>query len=520
MKSGVNKVKKFILSLMAFLIFSECSLVASDSKPKPAIDSKGNSVKVSFTNWHPFSYIKDDHAAGFDMLYIKKILLSMNMEAEFIHSNAGQQFFDIHDGKLDVITGVTASSDRAQYSYFSIPYREESNALFTLTCTKKKISTSSIPEFMSQVKAKKYRLGVLRGYVYADKRLNDFIRDPKNAERIFVCESDEGCIHKLLEGEIDGYITDRVVGAFYALQMHVNHKIMSFPFDVTTPISFAFSKKSTSPEFVAQVNEKIKKMQKERADVQLSKRYIMPVLLSQIIGNPSFLLIDLIGTIAFAISGLMVAFRERSGLFGTFFMATIPAVGGGVIRDLLVAREPIAILNSPIYLISIFITVILGYLIVKISPAIIRYFNGSSSRDKGLKILNYLFVIFDSLGLATFTVVGAVVAMVMQAEPLWLWAPLLAVITSAGGGIIRDLFRSDNVIAVFTGELYAEIAVFWGIVLTMFLFCNRDNANFETLTNSLILVIIGGFISRMFVHHFKIKSPLFTLHDSTLNGNS
>ena len=69
---------------------------------------------------------------------------------------------------------------------------------------------------------------------------------------------------------------------------------------------------------------------------------------------------------------------------------------------------------------------------------------------------------FDAVALAAFTVVGVVVVL-DTVQPLWLWGPIAAVLTASFGGLMRDLFRHDRVIANLRGELYPEIAVVGGL---------------------------------------------------------
>jgi len=78
-----------------------------------------------------------------------------------------------------------------------------------------------------------------------------------------------------------------------------------------------------------------------------------------------------------------------------------------------------------------------------------------------------LIEVFDAIALAAFTVVGVVVVLDTKAQPLWLWGPIAAVLTASFGGLMRDLFRHDRVIANLRGELYPEIAVVWGLALAL-----------------------------------------------------
>jgi len=83
------------------------------------------------------------------------------------------------------------------------------------------------------------------------------------------------------------------------------------------------------------------------------------------------------------------------------------------------------------------------------------------------RLVPQLIEVFDAVALAAFTVVGVVVVLDTSAQPLWLWGPIAAVLTASFGGLMRDLFRHDRVVANLRGGLYPEIAVVWGLALAI-----------------------------------------------------
>lgn len=104
----------------------------------------------------------------------------------------------------------------------------------------------------------------------------------------------------------------------------------------------------------------------------------------------------------------------------------------------------------------------------------------------------------DALGLAAFTVTGVAVAFRYEAYPLWIWAPLLAVLTSAGGGIMRDTIRSHKRIPTLTTSIYAEISAVCGLGMAMALLFHTGSS---VIGPDLIIVttIVVAFSLRMFV---------------------
>ncbi len=116
-----------------------------------------------------------------------------------------------------------------------------------------------------------------------------------------------------------------------------------------------------------------------------------------------------------------------------------------------------------------------------------------------------MFEIFDALGLAAFIVVGVVVVLDTSAEPLWLWGPISAGITSSFGGLMRDLVRDDHEVASRRGELYPEIAVLWGLALSLFLEWEAERLQPEEILLAVIVTITGAFLTRMMVVVFGLK---------------
>jgi polar amino acid transport system substrate-binding protein len=187
-------------------------------------------------------------------------------------------------------------------------------------------------------------------------------------------------------------------------------------------------------------------------------------------------------------------------------LSEVPAVGGGTLRDLLVNRETVAVLTNPAYLLAVIVTVLAGYigfnLADRTSGAARKNSDGGSHHDDWIvrKIgLNAAVAFFDALGLAAFTLIGVVVAVQSKSNPLWLWGPLLAALTGAGGGIIRDVIRGDANNPFLKGTFYAEIALIWGWILSIFLMWYANLLDYKPAEISLAVVVTlsGALLTRM-----------------------
>ncbi len=151
-------------------------------------------------------------------------------------------------------------------------------------------------------------------------------------------------------------------------------------------------------------------------------------------------LVELIGTVAFAVSGALAAIDRELDYYGIAFLAIITAVGGGIIRDVLINESLPAALENPIYVI---ISLASAAAVIVFYRKIVRYSN--------------ILQVFDAIGLAAFTAIGAEVA-VKNGHALPFVIIALALLTGTGGGTLRDIFVRE-IPFVFRKEIYAVAAI-------------------------------------------------------------
>jgi len=182
--------------------------------------------------------------------------------------------------------------------------------------------------------------------------------------------------------------------------------------------------------------------------------------------------LDLFGTVAFAITGAFKAIEKKFDVIGILVLATITGVAGGTIRDVVLGRVPNSIVDPT-------------YVIVTIASGIAIFFLYSR-----LKKHWNLFLKFDAIGLGVFTIIGATFA--YNIFGLNFLAILLAgVLTAAGGGILRDIFV-NQVPIVFVKDFYLS-ASFIGIVIFSIILYFTNELYYATivgitLTSSLRLI--------------------------------
>ena len=163
---------------------------------------------------------------------------------------------------------------------------------------------------------------------------------------------------------------------------------------------------------------------------------------------PLIVWMDLIGTIAFAVSGALVAARKNMDLFGVNSLAVITATGGGMIRDLVIGVIPPVMFRNPVYVFVSMIT----------ADVVFLFLYSEREIPMSAKKREHLLFWFDTLGLAAFTVDGVFAGTgAGYADRLFLIS-FLGVVTGVGGGALRDIF-ANQMPQIFVKHVYAMASV-------------------------------------------------------------
>ena len=186
-----------------------------------------------------------------------------------------------------------------------------------------------------------------------------------------------------------------------------------------------------------------------------------------------FFVLDIIGTVAFAISGALMAIRKKMDIFGVAILGMTTAVAGGIIRDLILGITPPAAFVHPVYA----LTAIVVSLIIFI-PSIRR----------ALSHLETLLLIMDSIGLAIFTVTG--VGAGMAYNNLFLTV-FVGTVTGVGGGVLRDLFAGNRPY-IFVKHFYACASIIGSLISALLWNINELLAMIAGMAAIFILRILAA----------------------------
>ena len=182
-----------------------------------------------------------------------------------------------------------------------------------------------------------------------------------------------------------------------------------------------------------------------------------------------FQFLDIIGTMAFAMSGALTAMNKKLDPFGVFIIAFVTAVGGGTLRDIMIGRTPVGWILDIKYVYVIIVGFILAILF----------------RKKFDRLRKSLFL-FDTIGLGVFTLIGLEKGINIGLHPIICVA--LGTMTACFGGVIRDILCNE-IPVIFRREIYATICILGGIVFFMLRKMNLEN-DVLYLTTSLVIISV------------------------------
>ena len=158
------------------------------------------------------------------------------------------------------------------------------------------------------------------------------------------------------------------------------------------------------------------------------------------------IVIDILGTFVFAISGVIAAVERKFDLFGTIILAFVTAIGGSTLRDIFIGQTPLGWMQSDVHVWVILLALPISYFFLK-----------------QLQRMRKTFLLFDTIGIGLFTILGLETALDYELSPVI--AVMMGVVSAVFGGVMRDVL-SNQVPLIFRKEIYA-FACFAGALAYM-----------------------------------------------------
>lgn len=191
--------------------------------------------------------------------------------------------------------------------------------------------------------------------------------------------------------------------------------------------------------------------------------------------------LNIVGVIAFTLSGVLKGLKHQLDIFGIIVLGAITAIGGGIIRDLLLNKIPNTIISETDIYLSVTVSII-GYFIAQ-----------------NLDSLGKLISITDALGLAAFVIIGAEAALTSGIGLMG--TAIMATLTGVGGGMIRDSLVRETPF-VLKEDLYATLCVLGGMLYYYFAMYTEVP---KTVYSNIIMIAI--FLTRLLAIKYKLNLP-------------
>lgn len=164
---------------------------------------------------------------------------------------------EISEGTKDVVFGASYTKERGEIYHYSTPYREEVNTLF-LAQMMPNFQAQSLPDVLTEIRAKNIKISVVRRFVFGDPRANYFVEAPENKDFIVWRQDSEAAIQAVLDGGADGCFVDRLNADVIIMKKGLENKLSEHPLHIQVPIHFIFSKKTVPLALVEEFNRAIK----------------------------------------------------------------------------------------------------------------------------------------------------------------------------------------------------------------------------------------------------------------------
>ncbi len=469
---------------------------------------------IMITGWcelEPYQFIKylpySEELSGLDIDIIKVVAKSAGIALEFHGKSSCKQLYeDIEIGARDIATGAIFDDTKSEYAYFSDSYRNKEDSLFVLVDSSKSISFNNIKEFIAEARSLDFKIGVSAAVVQGNASLENFIKDPSNKDIVINIVNPMDFLKKIMNGEIDGFIVDKLVGSSIVLKNKLGSVIKEIPMGVSTPMSFILSKQTTNPEILGKINKAIADMKKNGTLERIKSDYFFKSMLLEAIKSSWLNYVTLIGVIAFALSGVALGAKDNMSLFSAVVIGILPSIPASYIRDFIINDTSNSLQYSTIYIMTSCAVGIFGI-------SITRLFDIYNCDPVNAKILQIywekFFTLTDVVGKSCFIITGATYAALNEFRPLEIWGPICAFLVSDLGTIARDLLTKKKHITSFNGSLNPEISILWGLIFSIFIKIHSNTSSLFNISVVVTIIVVGAIISRILLIKYKISNFRF-----------
>lgn len=479
-------------------------VIGAERGDSPQITLRAGSVQSGSPQYPGAATI--DGLSTMELELLTSVARAASVEVVLTKLNWTQQQDALLSGRIDLAFGAYQPEFGDARFHYSIPYRQAPIALYIRVEDKDRFDLSDFDALLRE--NNKLRLGIVAGQSFQDSRIYSVFESAARERRLVVAHDLEENLKNLANGRIDGFIAERLDTAASVVDMKLLHTVYEAIPLGTWNVHAIFSKTTVTQDTVDRFNAAIRATTNDGQLEKIIHQSKFSVIATYFFNSTLFIFLEVIGCIAFAISGVLIAYRERFSMVGAFVLSALPAVGGDTLRDLIFDRHPIGVLSTPLYLCTVGITVLIGFAIIRLLQFLQRrrYWFDAGVKFPAFVNIKNIYDFTDAIGIGVFTASGVAVAVSVGADPLWLWAPISATLSAAGGSILRDIVRQSGRVDTLKTEFYAEVPIIWGALFSLFIMVQPTLIVPEIFVVAIAMMLFGATLTRLAALWFGIRA--------------
>lgn len=511
-----TKIRPTLINAVACLVLLVVGvfLLGYLQSAAPVSDQDLGTITLGWEAHYPYQYESDDanmrRPSGLDTELVRAAFQRAGYDLNMEPRTWSAALAEVESGELDAVSLAFKTPQREKFAYFSRPFFNLRSAVYFRRGRFDELPVDCAA-LSAKIRAEKLVVGYAKDYAY-DPAIAQMLRDVQALSLARSAPSDADNLNALIDGTTDLVIADELGGTSLLMRNNQSRDILCLNLDVPPQEAcLMFSKKRVKPKVVEDFDNAMAAMEADGSRARIVRAYYYPTVLNLLAHSFLFNEIAVLAAGAAAISGIFLARKMGTNIVGAFLLAAAPAAGGGLLRDLLAGRHPVAVVADPSIILTVVFLVLVGFLVFRV---IDRNSPRMSLALDNLDIDGHpSLIFFDALGLAAFTIFGVFVAMQWHCEPLWLWGPLLAATTNGGGSALRDLILNQPVDLVRSTKPYVEISFLWGWLLSCYLTYSSAHGTFDILDLRMAvgITLVGVCMTYVMVRRSNFQSPVYGL---------
>jgi polar amino acid transport system substrate-binding protein len=487
-----------------------------DDQLAPVNASSDRHLVVAWSDQPPYQFQAErrdiGYPSGVDLAVMRAAAKRAGLTVSFRYRAFDASLQLLADGRIDVVPGAYATEQRRSYAEVSPAYRRGRDRLFLPARTQlPQVRTAA--ELAGALIAAELRVAVVRGYDWGSA--NEAALQRLEPEGLLLrTNSLAESVSAVLDGDADAFLGDQL-GSMALLAEWGEQGFRMHPLVLQErSIHMLFAKDALADWQLQAFDDALERMVDDGQIERIMQRFVDPLSISMVLNSRAFEIMFLLGIIAFSISGVVIARQGDYSIYGAFVLASLPALGGGVVRDVLLLR-PIYFFDAPEMLYACIGTITAGYLLNRglgrLRGRSLWFFDLVNLLVRLRRRLSprVILEVFDALGLALFTVIAVSIAAEEGLEPLWVWGPIIGAVSATGGAILRDMIRQEARNPMLHSSFYGETAIIWAVALALFLQYAGPYASQQQVMLGILICIVGIFVTRMTFVAFGWRSPKY-----------